>query len=120
MALTSNKGVVGIIGRREVGHLRGTAIGIFPLCKELVDGIKCIGLNGIIGGEDDELRRIGLHGIKMIRKGTSRKGCIALTGLIPPGGLVLAQLQVGSLHFEGSQEYPKASGLVVAPSMPPS
>lgn len=49
-----------------------------------------------------------------------QRGGATLTGLIPPGGLVLAQLQLGSLHFEASQEYPNASGLVVGPSIPPS
>jgi hypothetical protein len=43
-----------------------------------------------------------------------------LTGLKPPGGLVLAQLQFGSLHFDASQEYPAASALEVAPVIPPS
>jgi hypothetical protein len=43
-----------------------------------------------------------------------------LTGLNPPGGLVLAQLQLGKTHCDGSQEYPADSGLYVGPSMPPS
>jgi hypothetical protein len=33
---------------------------------------------------------------------------------------VLAQLQFGNLHVEGSQEYPAADELVVGPDMPPS
>jgi hypothetical protein len=40
--------------------------------------------------------------------------------LRPPGGLVLAQLQLGNLHFDASHEYPAASGLVVGPVKPPS
>jgi hypothetical protein len=42
------------------------------------------------------------------------------TGLRPPGGLVLAQLQLGSLHLVASQEYPAAAELDVAPLMDPS
>jgi hypothetical protein len=43
-----------------------------------------------------------------------------LTGLSPPGGLVLAQLHFGSLHTEASQEYPAASELLVGPLILPS
>lgn len=42
------------------------------------------------------------------------------TALSPPGGLVLAQLQCGSLHTEGSQEYPAAAELEVGAVTVPS
>lgn len=43
-----------------------------------------------------------------------------ITGSSPPGGLVLAQLHLGSLHVEVSQEYPAASALLVGPLILPS
>lgn len=43
-----------------------------------------------------------------------------ITGLSPPGGLVLAQLHLGSWHAEESQEYPAASALLVGPVTLPS
>lgn len=43
-----------------------------------------------------------------------------LTGSNPPGGVVLAQLQSGSWHFEVSQEYPAACALLVGPVTLPS
>jgi len=42
------------------------------------------------------------------------------TGCKPPGGLVLAQLQSGNLHLDGSQEYPAAAALEVGPEITPS
>jgi hypothetical protein len=42
------------------------------------------------------------------------------TGERPPGGLVLAQLQLGNLHWLGSHEYPAADELLVGPDMEPS
>jgi hypothetical protein len=45
---------------------------------------------------------------------------MVLTGLSPPGGLVLAQLHLGSLHAEVSHEYPAASELLVGPLILPS
>lgn len=43
-----------------------------------------------------------------------------ITGLSPPGGLALAQLHLGSLHTEGSHEYPAACELLVGPETLPS
>lgn len=43
-----------------------------------------------------------------------------VTGSSPPGGLVLAQLHLGSLHAEASQEYPAALELLVGPEILPS
>lgn len=51
---------------------------------------------------------------------TAKGRGIVITGLSPPGGLVLAQLHVGSLHVEVSQEYPAASELLVGPLTLPS
>jgi len=108
----------------------------------LVDGINGVGLQGIVGGIDDELRDVALStskvrpypNEKLTRDGKRTWGCLAqaegrrgdttkervITGLSPPGGLVLAQLHFGSWHVEGSQEYPAASELLVGPSTLPS
>jgi hypothetical protein len=55
----------------------------------------------------------------MGRREDRAKGRV-ITGLSPPGGLVLAQLHFGSLHAEGSQEYPAAAELLVGPLTLPS
>lgn len=59
--LTGNEGVVGIVERREVCHLRRAAIGVLSVRKELIDCIECVRLDGIIGSEYDELGCVGLH-----------------------------------------------------------
>lgn len=51
-------GIVGIIEGYKVGHFGRTTVWVFPLSEELVDGVDGIGLNGVIGGEEDELRDI--------------------------------------------------------------
>ncbi len=112
--------------------------------KKLVDGIKGVGLYSIVGGIDEELRDVGLPTSKIRsllhkkidarrrknfglarapdargrRKGRAKERVI--TGLSPPGGLVLAQLHLGSLQTEGSQEYFAAWELLVGPETLPS
>jgi len=74
------------------------------LGKELIDRVQSVGLNSIIGSEKNELGDVGLE----YRLGPSVKlGTMTVkrqTGRNPPGGLVLAQAQSGSLHVFGSQE----------------
>lgn len=55
-----DKGIVGIVERREVGHLDRTTIRILPLSKELIDRVDRIGLDSIVGSEDNELRYVRL------------------------------------------------------------
>jgi hypothetical protein len=97
----SDKCVVGIVERREVGHLDRATVRILPLSKELIDSIESIGLNGIIGSEDNELRYIRLesrpsevtHGQRIGKKTYGRKttwGTCAST--ITVGQLALARI----------------------------
>jgi hypothetical protein len=59
-----------------------------------------------------------------VETGDDKKAGVAkereITGSSPPGGLVLAQLHLGSLHAEALQEYPAASELLVGPEILPS
>ena len=55
-----DEGVVGVVERSVVGHPRRAAVRVLALCQELVDGVEGIGLDGIIGSENKEHRRIGL------------------------------------------------------------
>lgn len=56
----SDKRIVGIVKRREVGHLDRATIRILSLSQELIDGVDSIRLNSIIGSEDNELRHVRL------------------------------------------------------------
>lgn len=68
-----NQSEIGVLNGRVVSHLDGAAVRILPLCKELVDGIQSVGLNSIIGSEDDEHRRIGLQKIYVSNR--NRRSC---------------------------------------------
>jgi len=115
----SDKCVIGIVERREVGHLDRATVRILPLSKELIDRIESIGLNSIVGSKDNELWYIRLesrpsevtHGQRIGEKQPGER---------PPGGLALAQLQLGNWHWLGSHEYPAADELLVGPEMEPS
>jgi hypothetical protein len=87
--------------------------------QELVDGVEGVGLHGVVGGKNDEHWDIGLAENMRLWSEFVRRPRL-LTGLNPPGGLALAQLQFGSLHLEASQEYPAAAELDVAPLIDPS
>ena len=50
----SDEGVVCVVQGRVVSHLRSAAIGVYTVSEELVDGIKGITLDGIVGREDEE------------------------------------------------------------------
>ena len=58
----------------------------------------------IVGRVYDELRYVGLYFKDGMRGDSVFKHDIVLTGFNPPGGEVLAQLQLGSLHELASQE----------------
>lgn len=57
----SDEGVVCVVQGRVVGHLRPAAIGVYTVSEELVDGVESVRLDGIVGGEDDELWNYRLH-----------------------------------------------------------
>ena len=57
----SDEGVVCVVQGRVVSHLRSAAIGVYTVSEELVDGIEGVRLDGIVGGEDDELWNYRLH-----------------------------------------------------------
>jgi hypothetical protein len=113
-----------------IRHARRAPVRVLPLCQELVDGVERVRLDGVVGREDDELGDVGLFSgqertANSDRVSKIRKTCITasmqrLTGLNPPGGLVLAQLQFGSLHWLASHEYPAACALDVGPLIWPS
>lgn len=87
------------------------------MSEKLVDRVNGVRLDCVVRGEDDKLWNIVLEielSVQTHREPTQR------TGLNPPGGFGLAQLQLGSRHFEVSQEYPAASTLVVGPESVPS
>jgi hypothetical protein len=56
----SNKSEVGVLNRSVISHLRLATIGVLPVGKKLVDGIESVRLDGVVGGENDELRSIRL------------------------------------------------------------
>ena len=56
-----NERVIRVVERCIIGHLRLTAIWVFALREELIDRIEGVGLNGIVGSENDELRNLGLR-----------------------------------------------------------
>ena len=58
---TCYKSVVRVVEGGEVGHFYAAPIGIFALGEELIDRVQSVGLNGIIGSEDDELWNLGLR-----------------------------------------------------------
>lgn len=62
-----DKSIVRVIQGDIIGYPGRTAIRILTLSKELVDRIKCVGLDGIVGGIDDKLGNITLATSK-IRK----------------------------------------------------
>lgn len=49
-----DEGVVGVIERGEVRHLRWTTVWILSLSEKLVDRINGVGLHGIVSREDDK------------------------------------------------------------------
>jgi hypothetical protein len=53
-----DKRIVGIIERREVGHLDRATVRILPLSKELINRVDSIRLDSIVGSEDNELRHV--------------------------------------------------------------
>ena len=73
----------------------------------------CLRVENEKQGAREEKERKGRE-VRKAGKGKRR------TAFNPPGGLVLAQLQLGSLHLEGSHEYPAAAALDVAPLIDPS
>lgn len=56
-----NERVIRIVERCIIGHLWLTAVWVFALREELIDRIEGVGLNGIVGSENDELRNLGLR-----------------------------------------------------------
>lgn len=56
-----HKGEVGVVDGGVVSHPRHTTVGVLAMSKELVDGVQSIRLDGIVGGEDDELRDVRLY-----------------------------------------------------------
>lgn len=100
-----DEGVIGVSERSVVSHGRSASIGVLALCKELVNGIQGVRLNGIVCCEYDELRDICLRTKNISATGHENindHDCddIAfqqyehgtLTGSRPPGGSALAQL----------------------------
>jgi hypothetical protein len=59
-----NEGIIRVIKGDIVGHSWRTAIRILTLSKKLVDGIKGVGLDGIVGSIDEKLRDISLAASK--------------------------------------------------------
>lgn len=55
-----NERVVGVVERCIVSHLRLASVRVLSLREELVDGVESVRLDGIVGGEDDELRGVFL------------------------------------------------------------
>jgi hypothetical protein len=55
-----DKGIVGVVKGGIVGNLWLTPIRVFTMSKELVNGIKSVGLHSIIGSIDNKLRDLGL------------------------------------------------------------
>jgi hypothetical protein len=55
-----HKRIVRVVQRRVVSHFGRASVRILPLCKELVDRIESVRLNGVVGGEDNKLRNIFL------------------------------------------------------------
>lgn len=62
---TGNKSVISEVERGEICRLDWASIGICALGQELVNSIESIGLNGIIGSEDDELGNIRLYRLQV-------------------------------------------------------
>ena len=98
---TCDEPKVGVVERREVGHLGLAAVRVLAVLEELVDGVDGVRLDRIVGGEDDELGNVFLWRRSVAERRAERRG---RTGSRPPGGLVLAQLHSGSLHLSASQE----------------
>ncbi len=59
-----DEGVVGVVQGDIIRYFGLTPIGIFAVGKELVDGVESVGLNGVVGSEDNELRDNRLSGTK--------------------------------------------------------
>lgn len=59
---TCHESKVGVVQRREVGHLGLAAVGVLAVLEELVDGVDGVRLDRIVGGEDDELGNVFLWG----------------------------------------------------------
>ena len=113
-----NQCVVRVVKRSVVGHFGSATVGVLAVSQKLVDRVERIRLNSVVSSEHDEHWRITLYKMSGYR---SRVGTVCwLTGLIPPGGSVLAQWQSGSWHLEGSQEYPAEDPLLVGPLDCPS
>ena len=55
-----DEGVVRVVEGGVIRHSGRAAVRVLALCQELVDGVEGIGLDGIIGSENKEHRRIGL------------------------------------------------------------
>lgn len=55
-----HEGEIGVVDGSVVSHLGHTAVGVLAMGKELVDGVESIRLDGIVGGEDDELGDVRL------------------------------------------------------------
>jgi hypothetical protein len=55
-----DEGIVGVVQRDIVSNLWLTPIRVFTLGKKLINGIKGVGLHGIVGSIDNELRDFGL------------------------------------------------------------
>jgi hypothetical protein len=89
--------------------------------EELVHSVDSVRLNGVIGREYHEHGDFRLQVVNQKKHQCEQEGKDGRrTAFKPPGGLVLAQLQLGSLHLAASHEYPAASELDVGPLMDPS
>ena len=58
---TCHEPEVGVVERREVGHLGRASVWVLAVGKELVDGVDRVALDSIVGGEDHELGDDGLQ-----------------------------------------------------------
>lgn len=56
-----HEGEVGVVDGGVVSHLGLTTVGVLAMGEELIDSIQSIGLDGIVGGEDDELGDVRLY-----------------------------------------------------------
>ena len=59
---TRHEPEVGVVQRREVGHLGLAAVRVLAVLEELVDGVDGIRLDRIVSGKDDELGDVFLWG----------------------------------------------------------
>lgn len=58
---TSDQRVVCVLCTCKVGHSNGASVGINSLANDGLNRVKTVALNGIIGGEDNELGNIRLE-----------------------------------------------------------